>query len=285
MLNLDPTSLAFPDAQGPQVSVREVTPTTITFVLSNTELALANALRRVMMAEVSTVAIDLVDFDTNTSVLADEFIAHRLGLIPIVSTHVDELTERHECNCVSHCQDCSVELTLDVTCQSESSIGVYSCDLLSNHPSFETYLEHPGDKGILIAKLRKGQSLRVRCIARRGTAKEHAKWGACTGVAFEYDPHNRLRHTTYWHEEDIKKEWPKSAYADEEPEPKDGDPFDYNAKPERFYFTVESTGSLPPADIVTRGLEVLQRKLATVHDSLRRVAESQGETAVPLVYM
>jgi hypothetical protein len=89
-------------------------------------------------------------------------------------------------------------------------------------------------------------------LLHQGIAKEHAKWSPCSAVSFEYDPHNRLRHTTYWFETDIKKEWPLSTNAAEEEAPREDEPFDYDAKPQKFYFEVETDGSLGPQEVVMR---------------------------------
>ena len=71
-------------------------------------------------------------------------------------------------------------------------------------------------------------------------AKDHAKWSPVSAVAFEYDPDNRLRHTTYWVEGDMDKEWPKSVYTDcgEKGYPLN-ERWDPHAKPDKFYFNVE----------------------------------------------
>jgi DNA-directed RNA polymerase II subunit RPB3 len=71
-------------------------------------------------------------------------------------------------------------------------------------------------------------------------------------VGFEYDPHNKLRHTTHWFETDERAEWPLSSNAQEEATPMPGEPFDYEAVPERFYFNVETIGALQPREVVSR---------------------------------
>ncbi|KAG5460229.1 MAG: DNA-directed RNA polymerase [Olpidium bornovanus] len=89
-----------------------------------------------MIAEVPTVAIDMVDFEENTSVLADEFIAHRLGMIPLDSAAASTLKYTRDCTCVEHCENCSVTITLDAKCTGDNQLQVTSKDLCSDNPRF-----------------------------------------------------------------------------------------------------------------------------------------------------
>ena len=157
-------------------------------------------------------AIDLVEVEANTSVLPDEFIAHRLGLIPLNSKSIEDVLYTRDCDCDQYCEHCSVTLTLRAKCTGDEIMKVYARDLVVGEPRPNEWVGNPviADKsglGVVICKLRKGQEVRMKCVAKKGIAKEHAKWAPTSAVGFEYDPHNKLKHLDYWYEEDATKEW------------------------------------------------------------------------------
>lgn len=55
----------------------------LVFELIGCDVSFANALRRILLAEVPTVALEYVYIINNTSLLHDEVLAHRLGLVPL----------------------------------------------------------------------------------------------------------------------------------------------------------------------------------------------------------
>jgi DNA-directed RNA polymerase II subunit RPB3 len=184
----------------------------VDFELQNVDLAFANSIRRTILAEVPTMAIDLVEIEANTSVLPDEFICHRLGLIPLVSKNVDDVVYSRDCECDQYCELCSVTLTLHARCTGDEIMKVYARDLVVDNMRANQWVGNPvitdpEGLGTVICKLRKGQELRMKCIAKKGIAKEHAKWAPTAAVGFEYDPYNKLRHTDLWYEEDPVAEW------------------------------------------------------------------------------
>ena len=75
---------------------------------------------------------------------------------------------------------------------------------------------------------------------------------------------------------------PKSEYAAWEDPPAEGEPFDYDAEPSRFYFQVESAGNLVPDAIIQEGIKELQRKLAAlIHGLGENDATMAGEYEGP----
>lgn len=53
------------------------------FEMKNIDVSFANALRRIMISEVSTMAIEHIYMWNNSSIIPDEVLSHRLGLIPL----------------------------------------------------------------------------------------------------------------------------------------------------------------------------------------------------------
>jgi DNA-directed RNA polymerase II subunit RPB3 len=157
-------------------------------------------------------AIDLVEVRKNTSVLPDEYICHRLGLIPLSARNVDDLQYTRDCDCEQYCENCSVTLTLVARCTGDEVMKVFARDLVPSEGRKNEFTGTPVFKadnrdGCLIVKLARGQEIEMKCVAKKGIAKEHAKWAPTSAVGFEYDPYNKLKHLDYWYEEDAEKEW------------------------------------------------------------------------------
>lgn len=115
-------------ARDPQLVIRKLTADYCEFILSNTDVSVANALRRVIIAEVPTIAIDLVEIENNTTVLNDEFLAHRLGLIPLLSDHAEMMKRPFEATSEHDLTD--IVFSLDVKCITEGTLPVTTDDLI-----------------------------------------------------------------------------------------------------------------------------------------------------------
>ena len=102
-----------------KIKILELSRYATKFELYDTDLAVANALRRIMISEVPTMTIDLVEVRENTSALHDEFLAHRLGLVPLVSEQIDSFVTSEECACTRMCPKCSVNFRMHVACSGD----------------------------------------------------------------------------------------------------------------------------------------------------------------------
>ncbi|MDQ6865621.1 MAG: DNA-directed RNA polymerase subunit D, partial [Thermoproteota archaeon] len=151
--------------------VLERTDERIVIKFNNISRQYTNAIRRMAICEVPTLAIDDVVILENSSVMHDEAVAHRLGLIPL-RTELDRFVMPQDCDCKSTlgCSKCRVLLVLDSEAMEKTKI-VTSGELLS-----EDELVKPVSKDIPIVVLAPAQKLKFEAYARLGVGKDHAKW-------------------------------------------------------------------------------------------------------------
>lgn len=139
------------------------------FTLQKSSAAFINTLRRLILEEVPTMAIDVARIKKNDSALYDEMLAHRLGLIPL-TTDLSSYTVRDNCKCGGEgCLSCEVKLTL----KKVGPCNVYAKDLESADPNVV-----PAQPDMLITKLFEGQEVDLVGVATLGFGKNHAKHSA-----------------------------------------------------------------------------------------------------------
>lgn len=257
------------------------------FVLSGATPAFANALRRAMISEVPTLAIEDLRIYDNSSVLFDEILAHRIGLIPI-TTDLTRFVKQDACSCEGvGCPLCSVTFTLSV----EGPGFVYSGDLISDDP--ET---RPVHDNIPIVKLFEGQKVVLEARAVLNIGAEHAKWQATTACGYKTYPvivitencdacgmcidecprgvlelnGRRARVVDGKLEEcSLCKLCEKACLTTGiglEPA------ISIGSDDSRFIFVVESDGSLPVLTIIEKGLEYIRTQSTDLADTLSEIA-------------
>ena len=145
----------------------------VSFIVKDTDHVFINTLRRLIIDQVPTMAIEEVEFEKNNSILYDETIAHRLGLMPL-KTDLKSYNIPSKCKCEGKgCNRCQLKLVLKT-----AKIGtIYASELKSKDPAVKpVFSETP------IVKLLKGQSLEFEATAVLGSGSQHVKF--CPGHVF-----------------------------------------------------------------------------------------------------
>jgi len=146
-----------------KIQIVEKNDTEIKFVIQEITDAFANELRRIMMSEVPTMAIEWVDFKQ----------------IPLTfDQKAYELPE--ECKCEGKgCSRCQVEMVL----KKKGPGMIYSGDLKTKAKDVKPVFDN-----IPIVELFEGEELQFEAIAQLGKGKTHAKWqGVVVGYKQDKD--------------------------------------------------------------------------------------------------
>ena len=239
------------------------------FLVRGVTPAFANGVRRAILADVPTLSIDSVRVIENSSVMFDEQIALRLGLIPLTTPD-------------DYRPDEAVTLAIDV----EGPATAYSGDLVSGDEQVQ-----PADENVPIIDLKEGQRLELEADARLGVGKDHAKHQG--GVAVGYRHLQRvevLGETGEFEDEEARIlrgviEEGAADHAAEDVEDGDlvpADAFDndlsqrYPGKevdvedvPNAFVFSVESDGSVPVEDLVVEAVGTLHARADELEEAVQ----------------
>jgi len=223
------------------------------FLVRGATPAFANGIRRAMIADVPTFSIDTVRFVENSSVMFDEMIGLRLGLVPL-TTPLDDFEVGDE-----------VTLALDV----EGPATAYSGDIETSEE-----LVQPADDNIPIIELKEQQRIELEADAVLDRGRDHAKHQG--GVAVGYR-----------HLQRVEVVGETGEFDEQEPnilrgviETEDGElvatnEFDHDLTnrypgkelevtdvPGAFVFHVETDGSFSVEELVTRAVESIGDRAA-----------------------
>src|SRR3989338_2657566 len=145
----------------------------LSFILKDSTHSFANALRRIMIEDVPTMAIEDVEFRKNSSILYDEVIAHRLGLITL-TTDLKSYNIPDECKCDGKgCARCQLKMTL----KTKGPAMVYASDIKTRDAAIK-----PVYPKTIIVKLLKNKALELEATAVLGKGSVHSKW--CPGLVY-----------------------------------------------------------------------------------------------------
>ena len=236
----------------------------LSLVIKGVSTAYANALRR-SVNEIPILAVDEVEITKNDSVLFDEVLAHRIGLLPL--DYDKTFTLREACSCKGKgCSKCSAELVLSVSGGTERKL-VKAAELKS-----KTVRPVYGDMPLVF--LEKGQEIELVAKAKLGKGKEHAKYSAGL-VFFKASPIIEIEKSCDSCKKcvdicpkDVFSAEPKVAVKNllncdlcnacvEECQKQGKSAIKVSASEEDFIFEVESWGCLKPKEILIEACEVM----------------------------
>jgi DNA-directed RNA polymerase subunit D len=259
----------------------------LSFLIKGINFSFANTLRRIIITEVPSMTIDEAVIIENSSVLNDEILALRLGLIPL-TTDLDSYNMPEECTCGSElgCNLCRTVLTLDVRAEDKTRI-VFSGEFIPEDNKIT-----PVAKNIAIVKLAQGQKIRLEAYAKLGKGKTHAKWQPVSACTYRFMPEIKIDASICNGCNKCVDVCPKKVFMKKENQPEIKSLIDcilcldcVNVCPQdkkaikvswdetSFIFKIESTGCLPVERIVFKALKICEKKFTELKNEIKGIKD------------
>ena len=149
-----------------ELKILEKSPASIRFVLSDSDIGMANAIRRTLIGGIPVLSIEEADVENNNYGLFDEALVRRLCLIPLTfDSKMYNMASDCKCN-GEGCSRCQMVLVAE----KEGPCTVKAGDMKSTDPTVK-----PSDPDIPIVELLEGQKLKFEATARLGFGRKNAR--------------------------------------------------------------------------------------------------------------
>ncbi|EPR77923.1 DNA-directed RNA polymerase I [Spraguea lophii 42_110] len=241
--------------------------------------SVANCIRRVIMNEIPTLAIDTVIVKANTGVMADEILCHRIGLIPIM---IDPDTVEFRTGDLSPTN--SIKFHLNVKNDTKNITTVYSDSIEVDQ---QHNLSDVVKKGCIITKLAPGQHIHLEMYAEKNIAKVHTKWSPVCPITYRLHPiiqigdfygDDAIEVKNKFTKGVIQIEENKAVVKNERIERMSRNSMEINTedifigkKTDHFIFTIETLW-MDPLDILKRGLKVFKEKILKMKEEAYNIS-------------
>lgn len=218
------------------------------------KISLANAIRRTIISDITTYAIHDVTFFENTSMLNNQFLKHRLNLIPIISNMKNINYENIIISCKKKNENENIEsiYVSDFVCTDSETNLVIDNNLIFKYPK------------ILFGKLNNNNFISFEAKLMNNNSEYGGSFFSPVSACI-YTPKidvNRANEITSNMSESEKKIFGLQEIERVYEKNEIGDPNIYQ-------FVVESIGFYEPLEIILLGLEALVTKLHNVKIEFR----------------
>ncbi len=278
------------------VRVLSRTETRIELLFEGYPPVLVNALRRLILSEVPTLAVDFMYVYDNSSSVFDEILAHRIGLLVLDSNEaLTRLRSPEECvNASEEDESCYVKMILDVEVPAREESGRYVNAGEIKVGSNITRIVYPETPLLYLAP---GQRVHAVAYARLGRGKEHGKWSPASAAVMQYVPVVHIKsgnvgekcleclsaypevvnaiRTGETRIEYLKNINTSGLHYCAETECRDAIELEYDST--RQILTVESTGALRPERIVLESVRALEAKARKLKERIREAKVEENE--------
>ncbi|XP_021003131.1 DNA-directed RNA polymerases I and III subunit RPAC1 isoform X2 [Parasteatoda tepidariorum] len=283
---------------------------TMEFDIAGLGPPIVNAIRRILIAEVPTMAIDKIEMYNNTTILPDEVLAHRIGLIPFKvdprlftekapdddqGTEEDTLTFELKVKCTK-----KPNTPKDILVVNETTCNhpvVYSRDFkfipIKNQK--EMYGDiRPVCDDIMISKMKPGHEIDLKAYCYKNIGREHAKFSPVSIASYRLLPELRLLEEICGDRAyKLASCFPKGVIKISNKKGREvakvvnsrnitcsrnvlchedlKDAVEIVKLKEHYIFTVETTGALPPEQLVKEAINILKEKCRCFLNELKKL--------------